>query len=71
MSKSNFLIQSGEFVTFSTMRGDLTGYFNNITRDRPGDTLAKYRKALNLDERWTLALIVDAGNMISEFKGSI
>lgn len=39
-----------------------------MAKDRPADILVKYRKALNLDEHWDLSALVNAGNIISDFK---
>lgn len=53
---------------FTRTKGDLNNYFNLMGKDRPVELLAKYRKALNLDEHWDLSTLVNSGNMISDFK---
>lgn len=61
LAKTDFLVMSKEFSTFGRMKGDLNQYFTSIARDRPVELLAKYRKALNLDEHWDLTTLVNAG----------
>jgi hypothetical protein len=39
-----------------------------MIREKPGDLLNKYRKAILLDENWDLSTLVTAGNTIQDFK---
>ena len=62
------MIHSNEFSIFSRKKGDLDKFYGSIIKEKPADTLQKYKRTVNIIEDWDISTIVKAYDDISEFK---